>query len=152
MPISRRPTDAAPSQPGVTMPGSSLLAWWPKAWNPFARRKDSSASDYETVLASLALEIEEVEATLYDIKARKRNTIRTTLAYLISVWVALVAVVWAIASMRSGPGSGLWAYMHSASVLGLVLGTPVFIVVLHRVLSMWYGRLEHAQGTCHSAY
>jgi hypothetical protein len=123
---------------------SFWLSWWPVAWNPFAHWRKTTAADYETILESLSRETERIEEMLVDIKTRRRKTIRMVLIFMLSAWVAVTAVVWIV--MR-GAGESAPAWMSSAAALGLVLGTPVFTVVLHRVLNFWYRCLERAQGT-----
>lgn len=123
--------------------GSGWLSWWPVAWNPLERWRKTTAADYETILQSLATDIERIEAMLVDIKTRKRKTIRSVLAFMLSAWIAIIAVVWAIVYSTGG---NAYTWMHSMGVLGLLLGTPVITVLLHRVLHFWYRRLERAQG------
>ena len=54
------------------------------------------STDYETLLATLASEIESVETTLLDIKARKRRTIGSVLQIMISLWVFALVVLWLV--------------------------------------------------------
>ena len=126
------------------MMDGALFSWWPKAWNPVWWWRDTSSSDYETVLAALASEIDQVQTTLFDIKTRKRRAIHTVLGYMTAAWLALLAVIWAAAALRSAPGGSVTARTNTP-MLALVLGTPLLIALLHRVVSMWYGRLERAQ-------
>ncbi|WFD29899.1 hypothetical protein MSPP1_000913 [Malassezia sp. CBS 17886] len=124
------------------MGAKSILPWWPKAWNPFTRWTSASASDYDTVLATLTEEIETVEVTLMDIKARKQRAIRSVLQGMLTLWLGAIGVMWGVAWVH-GNSSG----QRTLSVLLLLFGTPVFVMVLHRVVSMWFRRLEKAQET-----
>ncbi|WFD34825.1 hypothetical protein MCUN1_001669 [Malassezia cuniculi] len=120
----------------------SWLSWWPVAWNPLERWRTTSAANYETILESLSKDIERIEALLVDIKTRKRKTIRSMVMSMLSVWIALTAIVWAVVHRY---GTSAYAWTGSVAMLSLVLGTPVFTVLLHRLLHFWYSRLERAQ-------
>lgn len=129
----------------VEMAGGSWLPWWPKSWNPFSRWKYTSAYDYDTILASLAEEIEVVELTLMDIKARKRRAVSSVLQVLLMLWIGALAVLWGYASLAYTDEDYAWA--RSMFLLGLIVGTPVLLVVFHRLISLWFRRLEKAQET-----
>ncbi|KAL4401292.1 endoplasmic reticulum tubular network organization protein [Malassezia pachydermatis] len=121
---------------------SSLLPWWPKTWNPFNRWQWSNGYDYETYLSSLADEIESVESTILDIKARKRRTIHNVLQVMLTLWIISLVILWAFSSFIWGRE---WAASRSMFVVLLLLGTPLFIAVLHRLVTIWFRRLERAQ-------
>lgn len=129
------------------MGGRSWLPWWPKSWNPFSRRSLSAAYDYDAILASLTEEIDEVQHTLLDIKARKRRAVSSVLLAILSGWIAVLAILWGYTVVVHSTGDQEWEWYHSLYLVGLVLGTPVLLVVLHRLISLWFRRLEKAQET-----
>lgn len=120
----------------------SLLPWWPKTWNPFSRWQAASHYDYETILSSLADEIKQVESTLTDIKARKRRAIHNVLQVMLTLWIVSLVVLWIVSSLF---WSREWAMSRTILVISLLLGTPLFIAVLHRMVTAWFRRLERAQ-------
>lgn len=120
----------------------SLWPWWPQAWNPFHRWLTTGPQDFETVLARLEEEIDTVETTLVDIKARKRRTIHNVLQVMLTLWILSLVIVWALSSFIWGRE---WAASRSMAVVLLLLGTPLFIAVLHRLVTAWFRRLERAQ-------
>lgn len=121
---------------------SSLLPWWPKTWNPFSRWHTASHYDYETILSSLADEIKQVESTLFDIKARKRRAIHNVLQVMLTLWIASLVILWVVSSLF---WSREWAMSRTILVISLLLGTPLFIAVIHRLVTAWFRRLERAQ-------
>lgn len=126
------------------MANGSWLPWWPKSWNPFSRSKLQSY-DYDSRLASLAEDIETVELTLIDIKVRKRRAVSKVLQVMLTTWVAVLALLWGYASLMHSSGHADWAWSRSMFLVGLVVGTPILLVVLHRVISLWFRRMEKAQ-------
>lgn len=122
--------------------GHSLLPWWPKTWNPFSRWHTTSHYDYETILSSLADEIKQVESTLLDIKARKRRAIHNVLQVMLTLWIVSLVILWIVSSLF---WSREWAMSRTILVISLLLGTPLFIAVLHRLVTAWFRRLERAQ-------
>lgn len=99
------------------------------------------STDYETLLATLASEIENVETTLLDIKARKRRTIGSVLQIMISLWVFALVVLWLVSPL-------FWRkdwWSRSSVLAALLLGSPLVIAVLYRGVGLWFGRLERAQ-------
>ena len=119
-----------------------VLPWWPKAWNPFSRWTWANSYDYETLLDSLEKEIQSTESTLTDIRARKRRAIHNVLQIMITLWIISLIVLWVFSSFFWGQE---WAASRSLVVVLLLLGTPLFIAILHRVVSIWFRRLERAQ-------
>ena len=122
----------------------SMWPWWPKAWNPFTRWSWSNTFDYETILDALEKEIRTTESTLVDIRARKRRAIHNVLQIMITLWIVSLIVLWICSSFFWGRE---WAASRSLVVVVLLLGTPLFIAVLHRLVSIWFRRLERAQET-----
>ncbi|WFD08383.1 hypothetical protein MVES1_003755 [Malassezia vespertilionis] len=120
----------------------SMLPWWPKSWNPFSRWHTTSAFDYDTILARLTEEIESVEATLLDIKVRRSRATRSVMRTMLSIWVGFLGVFWGYAWVMH---SSERAWYRTVLLLGLVLGTPLFLAVLYRAISLWFGRMEGAQ-------
>ena len=121
-----------------------MWPWWPKAWNPFTRWSWSNTFDYETILDALEKEIRTTESTLVDIRARKRRAIHNVLQIMITLWIVSLIVLWICSSFFWGRE---WAASRSLVVVVLLLGTPLFIAVLHRLVSIWFRRLERAQET-----
>lgn len=119
-----------------------VLPWWPKAWNPFSRWTWTNSYDYESLLDSLEKEIQSTESTLADIRARKRRAIHNVLQIMITLWIISLIVLWIFSSFFWGHE---WAASRSLVVVLLLLGTPLFIAILHRVVSIWFRRLERAQ-------
>lgn len=119
-----------------------VLPWWPKAWNPFSRWTWANSYDYESLLDALEKEIQSTESTLADIRARKRRAIHNVLQIMITLWIISLIVLWVFSSFFWG---NEWAASRSLVVVLLLLGTPLFIAVLHRVVSVWFRRLERAQ-------
>lgn len=121
---------------------NSLIPWWPKTWNPFSRWHTASHYDYETILSSLAEEIKQVESTLLDIKARKRRAIHNVLQVMLTLWIVSLVILWIVSSLF---WSREWAMSRTILVISLLLGTPLFIAVLHRLVTAWFRRMERAQ-------
>ena len=91
------------------------------------------STDYETLLATLASEIESVETTLLDIKARKRRTIGSVLQIMISLWVFALVVLWLVSPL-------FWRkdwWSRSSVLAALLLGSPLVIAVLYRGVGLW---------------
>lgn len=129
------------------MAGKPWLPWWPKSWNPFSRTKVPSAYDYDAILESLTEEIEVVELTLADIKARRRRAVSSVLRVILTGWVMVLLVLWGYTVVVHNTGDEGWVWYHSFYLVGLVLGTPVMLVVLHHLVTLWFRRLEKAQET-----
>lgn len=102
----------------------------------------SNKYDYEFLLDSLEKEIRATETTLVDIRARKRRAIHNVLQIMITLWIVSLIILWICSSFFWGRE---WAASRTMGVVILLLGTPLFIAVLHRVVSIWFRRLERAQ-------
>ncbi|KAI3624266.1 hypothetical protein CBS14141_002694 [Malassezia furfur] len=129
------------------MVGKSWLPWWPNSWNPFARRKVPSAYDYDAILESLTEEIDSVESTLMDIKARRRRAVSSVLRVILTAWILVLLLLWGYTAVVHNTVDKKWEWYHSFYLVGLVLGTPVMLVLLHRLITLWFRRLEKAQET-----
>ena len=105
-----------------------VLPWWPKAWNPFSRWTWANSYDYETLLDSLEKEIQSTESTLTDIRARKRRAIHNVLQIMITLWIISLIVLWVFSSFFWGQE---WAASRSLVVVLLLLGTPLFLSLIH---------------------
>ncbi|WFD00140.1 hypothetical protein MYAM1_002886 [Malassezia yamatoensis] len=127
------------------MLGKSWLTWWPKAWNPFARRTVPSAYDYDAILESLSEEVEAVEMTLMDIKARRRRVVSSVLRVIFTAWILIILLLWGYSTLMHSTYDKKWEWYHSFYLVGLVLGTPAMLVLLHHVITLWFRRLEKAQ-------
>ncbi|KAK0207135.1 hypothetical protein DFS33DRAFT_1382210 [Desarmillaria ectypa] len=112
----------------------------------FSFFQKTKEDDYETVLASLAADIQKRQTKLADIRLRERRSMLLVTLYTLVAWVVYVAL-WYTRALPSLAG-----YYRNLRVERAVKGLPVvigpiIILFIRRIVQIWYTRKGDAEGT-----
>ncbi|KAK0443975.1 uncharacterized protein EV420DRAFT_1575786 [Desarmillaria tabescens] len=110
----------------------------------FSLFRKTKEDDYETVLASLALDIQKRQTKLADIRLRERRSTLLVTLYTFVAWVVYVAL-WYTGALPSLAG-----YYRNLRVEKAVKGLPVvigpiIILFIRRIVQIWYTRKGDAE-------
>ena len=147
-----------------------LLPWhWPPV-RFFFRRSRKSETDYETILASVAQEVSQVQSRLTQIRTRERRAVITIPFYILVLWAAYTWVCWYAAWLSPVSkiletllvSSGLGADRHlqdeerdqphqygldpTRTLLWIpIIATPLLLLFGRRLVRWWYERIASAE-------
>ncbi|KAF9010341.1 hypothetical protein BDZ89DRAFT_996329 [Hymenopellis radicata] len=105
----------------------SLFGW-------FRNNKDE---DYETILAALAMNIEKRRLRLGEIRRRESRASALVTLYALVAWVVYVTL-WYVGALPLNLGG-------KAGRAGGVIGGPILILLMRRVVGVWYTRSGDAE-------
>ncbi|KAH7921077.1 hypothetical protein BV22DRAFT_1132563 [Leucogyrophana mollusca] len=107
----------------------------------FIRRwlKKSEPEDYETILSSLAADVQKRQTRLSELRLRERRTTLQVTLTTLAVWVAYVSLWYA------GFLSGAQGVEKAAKGVAVLLG-PIIILFTRRIVQLWYARKGDAEG------
>ncbi|RDB19836.1 Protein lunapark [Hypsizygus marmoreus] len=98
--------------------------------------------DYETILSSLALDIQRRQVKLSEIRLRERRSTLLATLYTLAGWVAYVSLWYlGILPNQHGRSSNLGKAMRNAPVF---VG-PIIILFIRRIIQIWYTRKGDAE-------
>jgi len=106
--------------------------------------KRKTEEDYETILSSLAKNIEERQIRLSEIRLRERRTSLLVTLYTIASWVVYLAF-WYLNLLPSFFGRHQNARVEKAGkALPIVVG-PILTLFVRRIVEIWYKRIGDAE-------
>ncbi|KAJ7356510.1 hypothetical protein DFH08DRAFT_849256 [Mycena albidolilacea] len=108
-------------------------------WRLFRSEKPP---DDETVLASLARDIQRRQTLLADIRARERTATALATLYTLAGWIAYVGF-WYFGFV-SGGGARTRGVERALRALPVFIG-PILILFIRRIVQIWYARKGNAE-------
>ncbi|KAH7906121.1 hypothetical protein BJ138DRAFT_667086 [Hygrophoropsis aurantiaca] len=103
--------------------------------------KKAEPEDYETVLSSLAADVQKRQTRLSELRLRERRaTLQVTLIAL-AIWVAYVSL-WYAGFLTTARGEH--AAMAAAKSIAVLVG-PIIILFTRRIVQLWYARKGDAE-------
>ncbi|PBK63480.1 hypothetical protein ARMSODRAFT_963091 [Armillaria solidipes] len=110
----------------------------------FAFFRKNKEDDYETILASLAADIQKRQTKLADIRLRERRSTLFVTLYTFIAWVVYVAL-WYTGALPSLAGY-YRNFRVEKAVKGLpVVVGPIIILFIRRIVQIWYTRKGDAE-------
>ncbi|KAG6844127.1 hypothetical protein H0H87_009583 [Tephrocybe sp. NHM501043] len=99
--------------------------------------------DYETILSTLAQDIQKRQVQLSEIRLRERRATLLVTLYTLATWVAYVSMwyIGVLPRLSGRHGSGIEKAAKGAPV---VIG-PIFILFVRRIVQVWYKRKGDAE-------
>ncbi|KAK7032526.1 hypothetical protein VNI00_012923 [Paramarasmius palmivorus] len=105
----------------------------------FRKKNDD---DYETILSTLARDIQKRQVQLSEIRLRERRATLLVTMYTLAAWVGYVALWYT--SILPGRNTG-GAVERAVRGIPVVLG-PILILFIRRIVQIWYTRKGDAEG------
>ncbi|TFK63458.1 hypothetical protein BDN72DRAFT_826596 [Pluteus cervinus] len=106
--------------------------------------KKKPEEDYETVLASLAKNIEQRQKQLSEIRLRERRATLLVTLYTLTSWVAYVTL-WYLNLLPKFLGHHKSAQLQKVLMISPVLVGPIVILFVRRIVQIWYQRIGNAE-------
>lgn len=106
----------------------------------FRKRNDE---DYETVLSSLALDIQKRQVKLSEIRLRERRSTLLVTLYTLAGWVGYVSL-WYLGLLPNISGHAKSRFERAVKGAPVVIG-PIVILFVRRIVQIWYTRKGDAE-------
>jgi len=108
----------------------------------FGRKNESE--DYEQILSSLALDIQNRQSRLSDIRVRERRSTLLTTLYTLALWVSYVSLWYANVLPNLSGHARTSAFEKGVKGAPVVVG-PILILFIRRIVQLWYARIGDAE-------
>ncbi|KAG6865351.1 hypothetical protein C0991_003274 [Blastosporella zonata] len=105
--------------------------------------KSKTEEDYETILSTLALDIQKRQVQLSEIRLRERRTTLLVTLYTLAAWGAYVSL-WYFGILSRTSGRQVNGFERAVKGAPVVAG-PIFILFVRRIVQIWYKRKGDAE-------
>jgi len=106
----------------------------------FSKKNDE---DYETILSTLANDIQKRQLKLSELRLRERRSTLLSTLYTLGVWVAYVSV-WYCDSLPAMKAISSPGVANTVKILPVLFG-PVVVLFIRRIVQIWYKRKGDAE-------
>ncbi|KAJ6537510.1 hypothetical protein DFH09DRAFT_1177921 [Mycena vulgaris] len=110
-------------------------------WRLF--RAEKPPDDYETILSTLAANIQKRQTLLSEIRLRERKATMLVTLNAIGVWLVYLAV-WYFGFVSGGAAGRVNSAERALRALPVFIG-PIFILFIRRIVQIWYNRKGNAE-------
>ncbi|KAJ7455744.1 hypothetical protein FB451DRAFT_1277333 [Mycena latifolia] len=110
-------------------------------WRLF--RAERPPDDYETILSTLAANIQKRQTLLSEIRMRERKATMLVTLYAIAGWLVYLAV-WYFGFVSGGASGRVRPAERAVRALPVFVG-PIFILFIRRIVQIWYNRKGNAE-------
>ncbi|KAJ7283141.1 hypothetical protein C8J57DRAFT_1291352 [Mycena rebaudengoi] len=108
-------------------------------------RGEKPPDDYETILATLAANIQKRQTLLSEIRLRERKATTLVTLYAIVAWLAYLAVwYFGFVAAPSGAHGRVRGVERALRALPVFIG-PILILFIRRIVQIWYNRKGNAE-------